>query len=184
MNRRGGNLNFFFKYWKFFLYPLITCFLFYFYIIKLNNGLLFADSLSVNPPWEVDYWKYIRQNYNGEMLKRLKEIYRTSDKYFVYDYLVCYDAAFAFRPWTEDAIKRVSMSLDPELIIEIVEAARKHCQYYSQTWQPPSDYLFYPRPQDWMEHGPNLFFHRQYMAWGIVHIICWLAIICWTGYDE
>lgn len=152
-------------------------------IIK-SESLILAESIQVQPPWEVDYWRFIRQNYNSDILQQLKAIYKTSDRYFVYEYLICYDVAFSFQPWTEDAIRRVSMGLDPMTIIEIAEAARKFCPYYSQTWQPPEDYLIHPRPQAWMDYGPNLFFQRKYIAVSIVYIICWLAVICWTGYGE
>lgn len=150
---------------------LTSCLLFFFwiYILKVDGAVVLADSSNTNQPyWEKAYWERINATQDEATVRRLKEIYSCSDKYFVYWYLACYDIAFQWKPWTEIAIHRASLGVEPETIFKIVDAARKYYPYYSENWQPPEDYLTILRPQPWMDEGPNLFFERQFVIIGLM----------------
>lgn len=154
---------------------LVSCFLFFCWIWTIKNtGVVLADS-------DADqlYWERLKTTQNEATIERLKKIYSCSDRYFVYWYLACYDIAFQWCPWTEAAIHRASLSVEPETIFKIVDAARKYYPYYSEDWQPPEDYLTILRPQPWMDEGPNLFFERQYVMVGLMVFFALTAYFYW-----
>ena len=125
-----------------FVYNILTTVIILFFSISLtfvllanNSNALLADSgVTLIEPISVreeQFWSCVNAC-NSNVADRIKEIYGSSDCYFIYTYIAT-DIQFYFSVYPEIAMQlmhEVSLGSTPELIIQIVDAARQRSLKY------------------------------------------------------
>ena len=125
-----------------FVYTILMIVIILFFSISLtfvllanNSNALLADSgVTLIEPISVreeQFWSCVNAC-NSNVADRIKEIYGSSDCYFIYTYIAT-DIQFYFSVYPEIAMQlmhEVSLGSTPELIIQIVDAARQRSLKY------------------------------------------------------